>query len=102
VQRLQDNNVFVQSRYQKKINPNTNLLFSAKYSYLYTKYTDPNFLNNAGGLDDRYAQQEIYGSAAISHQMGNYFSFSLAADGASAKLNANINNFPTPTRTISV
>jgi vitamin B12 transporter len=99
VQRLQDNNVFVQSRYQKKFNPFTSLLLSAKYSYLYTKYTDPNFLNNAGGLDDRYKQQEIYGSAAVSHRMGNYFSFSLAADLASTRLRANINNFPSPTRT---
>ncbi len=99
VQRLQDNNIFVQSRYQKKFNPFTSLLLSAKYSYLYTKYTDPNFLNNAGGLDDRYKQQEIYGSAAVSHHMGNYFSFSLSADWASTHLTANINNFAAPTRT---
>ncbi len=99
VQRLQDKNLFIQSRYLKKINENTSLLFSAKYSYLYTKYTDPNFLNNAGGLDDRYTQQEIYGSAAFSHRMGNYFSLSVAADGASTKLTANINNFPSPVRT---
>jgi outer membrane cobalamin receptor len=99
VQRLQDKNIFAQSRYQKKFNPNTTLLISAKYSYLYTKYTDPNFPNNAGGLDNRYTQQEIYGSAALSHRMGNYFSFSLAADGASTKLTANINNFPAPVRT---
>ena len=99
VQRLQDENVFVQSRYQKKISPNTSLLFSAKYSYLYTKYTDPNFLNNAGGLDDRYKQQEIYGSAAASHRLGNYFSFALAADLALTRLTANINNFPVPVRT---
>ncbi len=99
VQRLQDENLFVQSRYQKKISENTSLLISAKYSYLYTKYTDPNFLNNAGGLDDRYKQQEMYGSAALSHRMGNYFTLSLAADGASTKLTANIHNFPSPVRT---
>ena len=99
VQRLQDDDVFIQSRYQKKFNPYTSLLLSAKYSYLYTKYTDPNFPNNAGGLDDRYKQQEIYASAALSHRMGNYFSVSLAADAASTSLSANINNFPAPTRT---
>jgi vitamin B12 transporter len=99
VQRLQDKNLFVQSRYNKTINPNTSLLFSAKYSYLYTRYTDPNFLNNAGGLDDRYTQQELYASAAISHRLGKYISFSLAADGATTWLASNILNFPTPTRT---
>ena len=66
---------------------------------MFTKYTDPNFLNNAGGLDDRYTQNEIYGSLALSHRMGEYFSFSLASDLASTHLSANINSFPTPTRT---
>jgi outer membrane cobalamin receptor len=99
VQRLDDRNFFVQSRYLKKISTATTLLISAKYSSLYTKYTDPNFLNNAGGLDDRYTQNEIYGSLALSHRLGEYFSFSLASDLASTHLSANINSFPTPTRT---
>ncbi len=97
-QRLQDKDFFAQSRYLKKFSPNTSLLISAKYSSYYTKYTDPNFLNNAGGLDDRYKQYEIYGSAAVSHAVGNYFSFSLAADLAFTHLSANIQNFPTPSR----
>lgn len=98
-QRLQDKNFFVQTRYLKKITQATILLISAKYSSNYTKYTDPNFLNNAGGLDDQYTQNEIYGSAALSHQIGNYFSLSLAADLASTRLSANIKNFSAPTRT---
>jgi vitamin B12 transporter len=99
VQRLEDENFFIQSRYLKKFSANTTLLVSAKYSSLYTKYTDPNFLNNAGGLDDRYFQNEIYGSVALSHRTGKYFLFSLASDIASTHLSANINSFPTPTRT---
>jgi vitamin B12 transporter len=99
VQRLQDKNFFIQSRYLKKFSPSTTFLVSAKYSSLYTRYTDPNFLNNAGGLDDCYTQNEIYGSVALSHRMGKYFSFSLAADLASTHLSANIPDFPTPTRT---
>ena len=98
-QRLEDKDFFIQSRYLKKFNPATSLLISAKYSSMYTKYTDPNFLNNAGGLDDRYTQNEIYGSVAVSQRAGNYFSFSLAADFASTHLSANINPFPAPTRT---
>jgi len=97
-QRLEDTDFFVQSRYLKKFNPATSLLISAKYSSMYTKYTDPNFLNNAGGLDDRYTQNEIYGSVAVSQTVGNYFSFSLATDLASTHLSANINPFPAPTR----
>ncbi|HLA57756.1 MAG TPA: TonB-dependent receptor, partial [Puia sp.] len=99
VQRLEDKNFFIQSRYLKKFSETTTILVSAKYSSLFTKYTDPNFLNNAGGLDDRYTQNEIYGSLALSHRMGEYFSFSVASDLASTHLSANINSFPTPTRT---
>ena len=98
VQRLQDKDFFAQSRYQKKINEHTSLLVSAKYSSLFTRYTDPNFLNNAGGLDDKYTQQEIYVSAAISQRIGKYFSASLASDFASAHLSSNIVPFATPTR----
>jgi vitamin B12 transporter len=99
VQRLQDKDYFIQSRYLKKLSATTTLLLSAKYSSMYTRYTDPNFLNNAGGLDDRYTQNEIYGSIALSDQIGKYFSFSIASDLASGHLTANINAFATPTRT---
>jgi vitamin B12 transporter len=99
VQRLEDEDLFAQGRYLKKLNSETSLLVSAKYSSMYTKYTDPNFLNNAGGLDDRYSQNEIYGSVAVSHRTGKYFMFSIASDLASSHLSANINAFPTPTRT---
>ena len=98
-QRLWDNDFFAQTRYQKKISAYTSLLVSAKYSSLYTRYrdTNPNY-NNGKGLDDRYTQQEIYVSAALSHRIGNYFLFSVASDFASTNLTANITPFATPTR----
>jgi len=98
VQRLEDKDYFIQSRYLKKFGTGTSLLVSVKYSSMFTRYTDPNFLNNAGGLDDRYTQNEIYGSIAVSHNIGKYFSFSLASDFAYTHLTANINEFATPTR----
>ena len=98
VQRLQDQNFFAQTRYLKKFSSNTSLLLSAKYSSLITTYTDPNFLNNAGGLNDRYVQNEIYGSAALSHRVGNYFLFAFASDIASTHLSSNIPAFANPTR----
>jgi len=98
VQRLGDRDFFMQSQYRKKFRTATALLLSAKYSSYYTRYQDPNFLNNNGGLDDRYAQDEWYGSAAVSQAAGKYFSFSLASDLASTHLSANIPSFPTPTR----
>ncbi len=99
VQRLEDKDYFIQSRYLKKFSINTSLLVSAKYSSMYSRYTDPNFLNNAGGLDDRYNQNEAYASIAVSQKMGSFFSASLASDVAFTHLTANINDFATPTRT---
>ncbi len=103
VQRLWDNDLFVQSRFQTKLNGTTSLLISAKYSDLFTRYRDPNFLNNNGGLDDRYTQQEGYLSAALSKRFGKYITASLASDAAVTNLKAaltdNTTGFPTPTRT---
>ncbi len=99
-QRLWDEDFFAQTRYQKKISTCTSLLVSAKFSSLFTRYKDPNFLNNAGGLDDRYTQQETYFSAALSHRFGKYFSASVASDFALTHLTSNITPFATPTRLI--
>jgi vitamin B12 transporter len=98
VQRLEDEDLFIQTRYLKKFSANTSFLVSAKYSSMYTKYTDPNFLNNSGGLDDRYTQNEMYASMAVSHRTGKYFLFALASDLASTHLAANIIAFQFPTR----
>ncbi len=99
VQRLEDKDYFAQTRYLKKFNSGLSVLASAKYSSMYSRYTDPNFLNNAGGLDDRYKQNEFYASISASQQFAKYFSVSLASDIAVTGLTANINNFATPTRT---
>jgi len=97
VQRLWDNDLFAQSRYQTKINATTSLLVSAKYSYLFTKYVDPNF--PGGSLNDKFTQQEGYLSAALSKHFAKYFLASIASDIAVAGLTSNLRNFPTPTRT---
>ncbi|HLY71053.1 MAG TPA: TonB-dependent receptor plug domain-containing protein [Puia sp.] len=97
-QRLWEEDLFAQSRYQKKITPYTSLLVSVKYSSLFTRYKDPDFLNNAGGLDNRYYQHEVYLSTALSHHFGKYFSTSVASDFASSNLTSNISSFASPTR----
>jgi vitamin B12 transporter len=97
VQRLSDNDLFVQSRFQTKVNATTSLLVSAKYSYLFTKYIDPNF--PGGGLNDKFTQQEGYLSAALSKRFAKYFVISVASDMALTGLTSNLRNFSTPTRT---
>lgn len=97
-QRLKDGDFFIQGRYRKAFSGRTTLLASAKYSSFYSRYTDPNFLNNAGGLDDQYTQNEIYGSGALSHGIGNHLIISFASDLAYTTLNSNIPHFAEPRR----
>ncbi len=99
VQRLWNTDFFLQSRYQKKIKSTSALLLSAKYNYAYTRYIDPDFLNNQGGLDSRYKQQEIYFSAAGSHYLFNKLLLTAASDIAYTTLSANTANFASPKRT---
>jgi len=98
VQRLWNTDFFVQGRYQKKIQAATAVLVSAKYSHTYTRYTDPDYLNNQGGLDNRYTQQEIYASVAASHYLRKNLALSAASDIAFNKLTANLANFASPNR----
>ncbi len=91
VQRLWNKDFFIQTRYTKTLSSRTNLLLAAKYNYAYTRYTDPDFLNNQGGLDDRYTQTEAYASAAVSQQLLSGLQMSFASDIAYAVLKANTN-----------
>jgi len=98
VQRLWNTDVFMQGRYQKKLSRATTMLVSAKYSYDYTRYIDPDFLNNLGGLDSRYRQQEIYASIAANHTFLKSFIVSAASDISFSGASANTKNFASPSR----
>ncbi|MEO8762806.1 MAG: TonB-dependent receptor [Ginsengibacter sp.] len=98
VQKLRNEDIFIQGSYRKEVTKTFGLLLSAKYSHTFTRYTDPDFLNNAGGLDNRYKQKEIYGSAVVSKKITPYLSASLASDASSSKLIANLPDFATPSR----
>lgn len=97
-QQLWNRDYFFQSRYKRELNASTLLQLSAKYNHNYTRYRDPDFLNNAGGLDDQYNQTESYFSGAISHRFTKNFSADLASDLAYTKLEANKQKFAFPSR----
>lgn len=98
VQQLYNRDYFVQARYNRSLSANTSLLMNAKFNHAYTRYVNPDFQNNAGGLDDKYRQNEAYFSIAADHKMGQYFAAGLSADGAYTFLHANKNNFAAPER----
>ncbi len=82
VQSLFNNDYFAQARYRRRIFQQTLILVSGKFNHSYTHYRDPDFLNNAGGLDDRYKQNEAFISVAASHTITKGLSAALAADAA--------------------
>ncbi len=98
VQRLQNDDWFTQLRYTKKINNKTRLIAAAKYNYSFTAYTDPDFLNNQGGINDRYTQQEYYATAAIERYINTIINTAFSSDVSYSTLNANKQNFASPER----
>lgn len=98
VQKLWNRDVFLQGRYRRDLNKMTSLLLCAKYSHAYTRYTDPDFQNGAGGLDDRYNQDEYYISASLSRQISKRLTGAVATDISQNDLSANTNNFVKPKR----
>ncbi len=98
VEQLWNNDYYAQARYLKNWRSNTSLLVNAKYTHNYTRYTDPDYLNNQGGLDNQYRQQEWYGSAAISHSIREHFEIAVASDIAASSLRADLQNFADPSR----
>jgi hypothetical protein len=98
VQKLFNDEFFIQSRYKKKIDKRTSLLASAKYNYSFLRYVDPDFLNNVGGINDKYTQQETYASIALARNVNNYVSLSIASDFSYSSLLSNRNDFVKPNR----
>lgn len=97
-QSLYNNDLFFQSHYERNFNKKTTLLASIKYSKIFTRYKDPYFLNNSGGIDDKYDQNEIYGSIAVSHKFFEKLLVGISSDAAYTGLSSNKLHFAYPSR----
>jgi vitamin B12 transporter len=97
-QRLGNNDISLQSGYERLWKSTLHLLINTKLSQDYTHYTNPDFLNNQGGLNERYTQHEFYQSAALSYKILTNWEVSYAADVALANLDANLPGYAYPTR----
>jgi outer membrane cobalamin receptor len=98
VQHLWNKDLYFQSRYRRSLGQRTGWLITGRYSRNYTRYTDPDYLNNQGGLDNRYTQQEVYAATAVDHKMGDHITVALSSDIAYARLEANLADFAAPSR----
>ena len=97
-QRIWDKTFFTQAHYEKEYSKSFAFQSNAKYNRGYLHYLDPTYLDSKGKLDNTYLQQEIYVSLSALYRTTENLSISLATDGATSSLQANINNFSTPTR----
>jgi len=97
-QRQWDDSFFTQSSYQSKPGKRYQILLNAKYAYDFTRYLDPERVSLNGPLDNRYTQQEFYGSVANLYRLTNFWNISLSADYTYQQLNANLENFAFPKR----
>jgi vitamin B12 transporter len=78
-QQLWNNEMFLQQAYQHTWDK-FQLLVSTKLLQLNTRYRDPDYLNNQGGLDERFTQREFYQSAALSYRITPHWNVSCASD----------------------
>lgn len=97
-QRLWDNNLFVQSHFETRFAPRLDFQANAKYNRAYLRYLDPAILNSAGKTDNRYTQQEIYGSATVRYRALEMLSFSATSDVFANTLHTDLNYFAFPKR----
>jgi len=79
VQRMDNRDLFSNIQYSRT-SGKVQLLSNFTFTDGYLRYRDPAYLNQAGGLDNRYHQQEYYLSQAVSYSLTRVFSLGAAAD----------------------
>ena len=97
-QRMWEENIFVQLHYRYDISQKVIYQANGKINYFYTRYLDPEYLNAAGKLDNKYWQREYYLSNAVLYNPFKSFSVSLANDLSLGNMNTNMDDFSNPTR----
>lgn len=110
-QKLWNKNAFVQLHYHNYFSEKWAYQANAKFNYDYTRYLDPDYLNDAGKLDNKYHQTETYISNTVLFTPIQNFDdskklkllqFSLAQDVVFQRLKSNALEFASPNRLTSL
>lgn len=96
-QRLTNRDVFGNIQYSRK-QGKLQLLSNLNFSNSFLRYQDPAYLNQEGGLDSRYHQQEFYLSQALSVPLKGIFSLGAAADLVINSLQTDVYSLGNPLR----
>lgn len=97
-QRLYDQNAFGQVHFLKHFLKNVDYQLNAKFNYAYERYFDPDYLNAAGFVDNRYFQREYYLSNGVSYRPHKIVNLTLVNDLIFGNLTANLPKFILPSR----
>jgi vitamin B12 transporter len=97
-QHLDNEDLFVQSAYERTFKSGLQLLLNTKLSQLKTHYLDLEFLNEKGFIEERYNQREVYQSATLAYAISRNWKVSYGADVSYTDLNADIINYAYPSR----
>lgn len=101
-ERLWDEDILVQLKYENNINEKLAFLSYLKYNNSYTKYQDINEVYVGGIQIDKYVQQEYYASLAVNYKPSNNLSFVIAEDFFINTMQASLPNFALPIRKTSL
>lgn len=101
-QRLWDKIFFGQLHYEKPFGRQLTLRLQAKYNYAYNRFIDPAYRYDGSIQDDRYTQQEYYGSAGLLYAPSEAWSFTIAEDVFHNRLKNNFADCPYPERITSL
>ena len=95
-QRQWDNDFFLQTSFKKPVNERFQTMIRAKYGFNFSRYLDPEYLNMANRLDNKYYQHEWYLSWSNEYHWTSRFKTSLAADYIKNILSSNVqdSNYP--------
>jgi len=96
--RLWNRDFFTQAGYEHIWSDGFHLLLNTKVSQGQLHYLDPDFLNEAGKLDQHFRQREFYQSAALAYHLTSNWEISYALDFAVNNINADLPGFSYPTR----
>ena len=92
-QRIWDNTFFTQAHYQKDFSPKWAFQTNAKYNRGFLHYLDPTYWNQIEKLENKYVQEEYYGSASLLYRAFENISFSASSDAALTTLHSDLNGF---------
>lgn len=101
-ERLWDRNFFASIHYNNKFSNKWALLSNFKYNYAWNRYLIKSDIYESGEEDNRYNQNEYYGSVATEYSPFEFLRFTLAEDFFVNTLVSNIPESQTPLRYTSL